>query len=128
MPFTEQEVATTFQEVHSLLLQWTTALWGEPIVLTDSAESNAQAGDFQADAQEGALPPTLPARSSCEETETVESHRRRRLHVLGTPLPPSVQVRLTLVGSPVYFGRFPGFYFGLGFGDLAERKQLTATP
>ena len=53
MPFTEQEVATTFQEVHSLLLQWTTALWGEPIVLTDSAESNAQAGDFQADAQEG---------------------------------------------------------------------------
>ena len=45
----------------------------------------------------------------------------RRCHLL-------FRVGLTLVGSPVYFGRFPGFYFGTwGFGDLAERKQLTAT-
>ena len=39
MPFTEQQVAATLQEVHSLLSQWTAALLGEPIVLTDSLES-----------------------------------------------------------------------------------------
>ena len=28
MPFTEQEVATSLQEVHSLLFQWTSSLYG----------------------------------------------------------------------------------------------------
>ncbi|CAE7798805.1 YCF1, partial [Symbiodinium necroappetens] len=87
MPFTEQEVATSLQEVHSLLLQWTTGLWGEPIVLSDSLETNAGAGAAASDDQGapplcavGTLPPTLPADNSSDETVTVESHRRRRLH------------------------------------------------
>ncbi|CAE7394441.1 unnamed protein product [Symbiodinium necroappetens] len=81
MPFTEQQVATTLQEVHSLLSQWTEALWGEPIVLTDSLESHGPGHHESA----GELPtvelaPTLPAELSDEETVSVASHRRRRAH------------------------------------------------
>ena len=87
LPFTEQQVAVALQEAHSFLLQWTTGLWGEPIILSDSAGS-AHGGtgppEFDehsgADLTGGALPPTLPAADSEDETLSVASHRRRRAH------------------------------------------------
>ena len=87
MPFTEQEVATSLQQVHSLLRQWTTGLWGEPIVLSDSLDTgvgdHATAADDQGASPsclEGTHPATLPTGNSSEETISAESHRRRRLH------------------------------------------------
>ena len=87
LPFTEQQVATALQEAHSLLFQWTTNLWGEPIVLSDSAGSNQQGSlpSHSHVAGPGAtavpeLPPTIPAANSSEETGSVHSHRRRRVH------------------------------------------------
>ncbi|CAE7801297.1 unnamed protein product [Symbiodinium sp. KB8] len=71
MPFTEQQVASALCDVRSLLLQWTTALWGEPIVLTESLGSHIE--------DQG---PSLYRQndSSGEETVSVSSHRRRRAH------------------------------------------------
>ena len=83
MPFTEQEVASALCDVHSLLAQWTTSLWGEPIVLTDSLENNDQNGNPQQLAGHGHtadLPPTMATGSSDDETASVSSHRRRRAH------------------------------------------------
>ena len=36
MPFVEQEVATSLNEAHANLAQWTTAVWGHPIQLVDT--------------------------------------------------------------------------------------------
>ena len=86
LPFTEQQVASALQEAQAHLLQWTTGLWGEPIVLTDSAESHGHTvkppyeEDNQGTRAEGVLPPTLPAANSSDDASTVASHRRRRLH------------------------------------------------
>ena len=81
MPFTEQQVAASLQEVHSLLSQWTTALWGEPIVLTDSLESTTLERPEAAGAPPQAdIEPTMPIDSDGDETVSVCSHRRRRLH------------------------------------------------
>ncbi|OLP90072.1 hypothetical protein AK812_SmicGene28379 [Symbiodinium microadriaticum] len=87
LPFMEQQVATAVQDAHSLLLQWTSDLWGEPIVLSDSAGSNCQGGlPLPGDnnpvetAGTSELPPTMPAIDISEETVSVESHRRRRAH------------------------------------------------
>ena len=87
MPFTEQEVAVSLQEVHSLLYQWTTGLWGELITLSDSLESTAGTGTMAVrapgtttPAMDDALPPTLCSGNSSDDTATIESHRRRRVH------------------------------------------------
>ena len=86
IPFTEQEVATSLHDIHSLLSQWTTGLWGEPIVLTDSLEPTA-ATAAEPNNQEatrastgGLIPATAPTGNSSDESETVASHRRRRHH------------------------------------------------
>ena len=85
MPFTEQEVATSLQEVHSLLFQWTSSLWGEPIVLTDNLgnEEPGAATHPPHEVGQEALP-TIPAGNSSDDADTVtgDSHRRRRLHAL----------------------------------------------
>ena len=86
IPFTDQEVATALQEAHSFLFQWTTGLWGEPIILSDSLETNVGTAPELAEAVGGLphenadLPPTLPAADSSDETVSIASHRRRRLH------------------------------------------------
>ncbi|OLP84200.1 hypothetical protein AK812_SmicGene34947 [Symbiodinium microadriaticum] len=49
MPFLEQEAAATLQDAHSMLFQWTTALWGEPITLADEGHGADTGGN---------LPPT----------------------------------------------------------------------
>ena len=36
LPFLEHDVATAVAEAHSYLFQWTTALWGSPVVLVES--------------------------------------------------------------------------------------------
>ena len=77
MPFTEQQIATALQEVHSLLSQWTTALWGEPIALCDSFEDDCTTTGAP---PSGELAPTLPADASDQETVSIDSHRRRRMH------------------------------------------------
>ena len=47
MPFLEQEAATTLQEAHALLFQWTTALWGTPIALVAAGPtSNGTGGEI----------------------------------------------------------------------------------
>ncbi|CAE7704187.1 YCF1 [Symbiodinium sp. CCMP2456] len=51
LPFLEHQSALVIQEAHSLLFQWTTAIWGMPIVLT--------AGDSPQHAT-GGQPPSLP--------------------------------------------------------------------
>ncbi|OLP85735.1 hypothetical protein AK812_SmicGene33236 [Symbiodinium microadriaticum] len=60
MPFAEQEIAQHIAEAHVLLEQWTTALWGQPIQLVDSADTESGMQDEQLDT---ALPPTLPEQS-----------------------------------------------------------------
>ena len=107
MPFAEQEMAQHIAEAHVLLEQWTTALWGQPIQLVDSVDTES---GMQAEQLDTALPPTLPEQSGegtpLSQAETVpfayqeetvargrppdrrddesakraSSHRRRRLH------------------------------------------------
>ena len=92
MPFAEQEVALHLTEAYGLLEQWTVGLWGHPIQLVDSLDSNHE--DQQAEPGESCpsaavsrpegrppghlasiLPPTLPEYSGDEtplsQAETV---------------------------------------------------------
>ncbi|CAE7800173.1 APUM5 [Symbiodinium sp. KB8] len=99
IPFTEQEVATSLHDIHSLLSQWTTGLWGEPIVLTDSLEPTA-ATAAEPNNQEatrastgGLIPATAPTGNSSDESETVASHRKTEQR--GT-VPPTTNVCDTL--------------------------------
>ena len=82
MPFTEQQVAASLQEVHSLLFQWTTGIWGEPIILSDSVETVVAPPVEPADMEEAgdAVHDTVLSGNSSTETVTAESHRRRRLY------------------------------------------------
>ena len=108
MPFLEHEAAVTLQDAHALLLQWTTALWGEPIMLTNEGHGTSTGGNLpptqeQLDMAEDGdstvdtgpfSPPDdcpqhrrdrrdggrLPSSSTEPEESSGESHRRRRLH------------------------------------------------
>ena len=107
MPFLEQEAAATLQDAHSMLFQWTTALWGEPITLADEGHGAdtggnlpptqeqlhmAEDGDSAVDTVPFSPPEARPRQrrdwrdgggtsSSTEPEEgSGESHRRRRLH------------------------------------------------
>ena len=79
MPFAEQEIAQHIAEAHVLLEQWTTALWGQPIQLVDSADTESGMQDEQLDT---ALPPTLPEQSGegtpLSQAETVPFAYRRK--------------------------------------------------
>ena len=83
MPFTEQEVTIALQQAHSHLLQWTTNLWGEPIVLTDSGEISLPATlPFMETAEPEATSPIVPATEEDFERASIASHRRRRAHAV----------------------------------------------
>ena len=92
LPFLEQEIATTIAEAHSLLFSWTTSLWGAPIVLVnnshvgESPNSMAETVPWQpllhADDQGGTFSDPSDDTQQQEETESLQSHRRCRMHAV----------------------------------------------
>ena len=107
MPFMEQEAAVTLQDAHSLLFQWTTAIWGEPIMLTEEEHGVDAGGHLPPTYEQLTVPenddsaaetvPFTPTealmqqqRGGCDggrtssstepEVARRESHRRRRMH------------------------------------------------
>ena len=110
MPFLEQEAATLLQDAHSMLFQWTTALWGEPVMLTavdgvegeggdpsstqPEREEKASDGDScvatvpfsppsptaTGPGDDGQRGPAETASSTESERLSGDSHRRRRMH------------------------------------------------
>ena len=89
MPFAEQEMALHLNEAYGLLEQWTVGLWGHPIQLVDSLESNRDDQQARPEGPGGSCPGTLPEYSGDEtplsQAETVpvelgptnEEHRGR---------------------------------------------------
>ena len=88
LPFLEQEAAATLSEAHSLLFRWTSALWGEAVLLVEE-EVTQEGGTSPGFAD--TTPPTQSfwAASPGKRPPVArqESHRRRRLHaaLLDTP-------------------------------------------
>ena len=97
LPFLEHDVATAVAEAHSYLFQWTTALWGSPVVLVESQA----VGELSPNSTAETIPwhPTEPGgaphvelentavdavttgdEEEDEECSSQTSHRRRRLH------------------------------------------------
>ena len=98
LPFLEQQPAAIAAEAHGLLFAWTTALWGRPILLVDTNDSEAFGAGVEAEApaapHRGATMAALeaptqafwaPSPRSMPQSESHDlarqhSHRRRRLH------------------------------------------------
>ena len=91
LPFLEQEVAATLSEAHSLLFSWTSALWGEPVMLVASEDT----GENSPNSTTETLPwhpahpqGDPPLELGCvganvtqpDDTCSQTSHRRRRMH------------------------------------------------
>ena len=83
-------MATRLSEAHFLLFGWTTALWGSPIVLVDSAHGLEESPGSAAETAPW-TPPPIGERAPDLQAENEEvtqqneslsqhSHRRRRLH------------------------------------------------
>ena len=66
LPFLEQQPAAIAAEAHGLLFAWTTALWGRPILLVDTNDSEAFGAGIGAEA------PAAPHRGEESPEQTLE--------------------------------------------------------
>ena len=95
LPFLEQELAEIVSQAYANLYMWTTALWGHPIQLVDSAENEEiqQAEtllETEGEVSHGSQAETVmvppynrgrdPTPATTKPRERQPSHRRRRLH------------------------------------------------